>query len=62
MVGKSIDSLKVSHEEVINAMALQMAALNMDLTIIKLEKQKLKELLSEYVNSLSENVNNLDKK
>jgi hypothetical protein len=62
MVGKSIDSLKVSHEEVINAMALQMAALNMDLTIIKLENQKLKELLSEYVNSLSENVNNLDKK
>lgn len=62
MVGKSIDSLKVSHEEVINAMALQMAALNMDLTIIKLENQKLKELLSEYVNSLSENANNLDKK
>ena len=62
MAGKSIDNLKVSHEEVINAMALQMAALNMDLTILKLENQKLKEFLSEYVNSLSENVSNLDKK
>jgi hypothetical protein len=62
MVGKSLDSLKVTHDEVINAMAMQMAALNVDLTIIKLENQKLKEYLGEYAKSLSSNDNDLDKK
>lgn len=62
MVGKSLDSLKVTHDEVINAMAMQMAALNVDLTIIKLENQKLKEYLGEYAKFLSSNDNDLDKK
>ena len=30
MVGKSLDSLKVTHDEVINALAMQIAALNLD--------------------------------
>jgi len=62
MVGKSIDSLKVTHEEVINTMAMQMAALNMELTVVKLENQKLKEYLSEYLKSSPLNDKGLDQK
>ena len=47
MVGKSLENLKVTHEEVINTMAMQMAAINMELTVVKLENQKLKEFLSD---------------
>ena len=43
MVGKSIDSIKVTHEEVINQLAMQLASANVDLTVLKLENQKLKE-------------------
>jgi regulator of replication initiation timing len=62
MVGKSIDSLKVTHEEVINTMAMQMAALNMELTVVKLENQKLKEYLGEYLNSSPLNDKDLNQK
>jgi hypothetical protein len=51
MVGKSIDDLKITHEEVINTMAMQLAAINMELTVTKLENQKLKDFLSDYLNS-----------
>lgn len=62
MVGKSLENLKVTHEEVINTMAMQMAAINMELTVVKLENQKLKEFLSDYLNSSPVNDKGLDKK
>ncbi len=62
MVRKSIEDLKVTHEEVINTMAMQMAAINMELTVVKLENQKLKEYLSDYRNSSPVNDKNLDHK
>jgi hypothetical protein len=62
MVRKSIEDLKVTHEEVINTMAMQMAAINMELTVVKLENQKLKEYLSDYLNSSPVNDKNLDHK
>jgi|APGre2960657373_1045057.scaffolds.fasta_scaffold168612_2 hypothetical protein len=62
MVGKSLENLKVTHEEVINTMAMQMAAINMELTVVKLENQKLKEFLSDYLNSSPVNDKDLNKK
>lgn len=62
MVGKSLENLKVTHEEVINTMAMQMAAINMELTVVKLENQKLKEFLSDYLNSSPINDKDLNKK
>ena len=62
MVGKSLESLKVTHEEIINTMAMQMAAINMELTVVKLENQKLKEFLSDYLNSSPINDKDLNKK
>ena len=62
MVGKSLEDLKVTHEEVINTMAMQMAAINMELTVVKLENQKLKEFLSDYLNSSPINDKDLNKK
>ena len=60
MVGKSVDSLKLTHEEIINALSLQIAALNTEVTIIKLENQKLKNFVSEYVNASPINVDSLN--
>lgn len=62
MVGKSIDNLKISHEEVINTMAMQIAALNIELTVTKLENQKLKDFLSDYLNSSPLNDKDLNQK
>ena len=62
MVGKSLENLKVTHEEIINTMAMQMAAINMELTVVKLENQKLKEFLSDYLNSSPINDKDLNKK
>ena len=62
MVGKSLENLKVTHEEIINTMAMQMAAINMELTVVKLENQKLKEFLSDFLNSSPINDKDLNKK
>lgn len=62
MVGKSIDSLRITHEEVINALSLQIAALNTEITVMKLENQKLKNFVSEYANDSLVNDNALNQK
>jgi hypothetical protein len=62
MAGKSLDSLKITHEEVINTMAMQLAAVNMELTVTKLENQKLKDFLSDYLNSSPLNDKDLNQK
>jgi len=62
MAGKSLDSLKITHEEVINTMAMQLAAVNMELTVTKLENQKLKDFLSDYLNSSPLNNKDLNQK
>jgi hypothetical protein len=59
MVGKSLDNLRITHEEVINALTLQIAALNTEVTVMKLENQKLKNFVSEYVNGSLVNNNTL---
>lgn len=47
MAGKSIDSTKVTHEEVISQLAMQLASLQVDVTVLKLENQKLKEYIAD---------------
>lgn len=62
MVGKSIDNLRITHEEVINALSLQIAALNTEVTVMRLENQKLKNFVSEYVNGSLVNDESLNQK
>jgi|688.fasta_scaffold594689_2 regulator of replication initiation timing len=49
MAGKSLDNLKVTHEEVISQLAMQLASAHVDLTVLKLENQKLKEYIANSV-------------
>jgi ribosomal protein L12E/L44/L45/RPP1/RPP2 len=49
MAGKSLDNLKITHEEVINQLAMQLASIQVDLTILKLENQKMKEYIANSV-------------
>lgn len=43
MAGKSLDPTKVTHEEVISQLAMQLASVQVDVIVLKLENQKLKE-------------------
>lgn len=47
MAGKLIDNIKLTHEEVINQLGLQIAALQVENTILKLENQKMKGFISD---------------
>jgi hypothetical protein len=62
MAGKPIDNLRITHEEVINALSLQVAALNTEVTVMRLENQKLKNFVNEYVNSSNLNAEAIDQK
>jgi hypothetical protein len=45
MAGKLVDNIKVTHEEVMNQLAIQIASLQIENTVIKIENQKMKQLL-----------------
>lgn len=45
MAGKLIDSIKLTHEEVINQLGLQIAALQVENTVLKMENQKMKNFI-----------------
>jgi regulator of replication initiation timing len=45
MAGKLVDKIKVTHEEVMNQLAIQIASLQIENTVIKIENQKMKQLL-----------------
>ena len=49
MAGKSLDSIKITHEEVINQLAMQLASIQVDFTVLKLENQKMKEYIANSV-------------
>ena len=46
MARKHLENIKVTHEEVINQLALQIASIQVENTVIKLELQKLKDYIS----------------
>lgn len=50
MAGDTLNSLKVTHEELINQLSIQIANMNVENTLIKIENQKLKN----YIASLKE--------
>ena len=51
MAGNVVENLKVTHEELINQLSVQLANMNVENTVIKLENQKLKN----YIATLKEN-------
>ena len=45
MAGKLVDNIKVTHEEVMNQLAIQIASLQIENTVIKIENKKMKQLI-----------------
>jgi hypothetical protein len=45
MAGKLIENITVTHEEVMNQMAIQLASLQIENTVIKIENKKMKQLI-----------------